>query len=264
MVDDWSEEVRPVSDLVTEDFKKQSIGIACDFTGNVTQVRTAVFPSDRVMRGILDEGITDAMLFLHHAATWDIRRTPVFIPMDKEMLGKFKDRKISVFVHHVPLDNFGEYSTSSTLAEGLGLKLEKAFGKEYGAVYGVIGSGKMRDVRNLKESLAGFVGHNASLYDYGDPAINAGWVAVAAGGANTVPVLKEVVAEGANVLVTGISVLNDYSRAAHDFARQNRISILGGTHYSTEAPACRAMCRYFSGLGLPAQFVPDEPVMEDL
>jgi len=238
MVDDWAEDMGPIADLICPGFIARSIGVACDFAADVTQVRTTVFPSARVVQAILGEGITDAMLYLHHAATWDIRQSPTFQQMDRGLLGEFRDRKISVFVHHLPLDNYGEYSTSRTLAEAIGLKPEKAFCRETGATYGVIGSGTIRSVLELQEAFAGAVGHRASLYPYGDSGIPGGRVAVVAGGGHTVSVLRDVMAEGVNVL--------------------------GGTHYSTEAPACRAMCRYFAGLGLPARFVPDDPVLEDL
>jgi putative NIF3 family GTP cyclohydrolase 1 type 2 len=59
-------------------------------------------------------------------------------------------------------------------------------------------------------------------------------------------------------------VLNDRSRAAHDIARENKINILGGSHYSTEKFACMAMCGYFRKQGLPSEFIEDTPVMEDL
>jgi len=264
MVDDWAEDMGPIADLIAEGFMARSIGVACDFTETVTQVRTAVFPSTRVMQAILDEGVTDAMLYVHHAATWDIRQLPTFRQMDRNLLEEFRARRISVFAHHLPLDNYGEYSTSRTLAEAIGLKPEKAFCRETGATYGVIGSGTMRSVRELQEALAGVVGHRASLYPYGDPGIPGGRVAVVAGGGHSVSVLRDVMAEGVNVLVTGISLLNDHSRSAHNFSRDHRINVLGGTHYSTEAPACRAMCRYFADLGLPARFVPDDPVLGDL
>jgi hypothetical protein len=58
--------------------------------------------------------------------------------------------------------------------------------------------------------------------------------------------------------------LNDYSRRAHDYARQHGINILGGTHYSTEAFACRTICSYFEQLGLGCEFIEGEPGMADL
>ena len=67
-----------------------------------------------------------------------------------------------------------------------------------------------------------------------------------------------------NVFVSGITVKNDYSKAAHEFAQAHKINILGGTHYSTEKFACIAMMDYFKKLGLPAKFIADEPVVEYL
>ena len=61
-----------------------------------------------------------------------------------------------------------------------------------------------------------------------------------------------------------ISVLNEYSAKAHAFEKENKINVIGGTHYSTEKFACQSMCDYFRELGLPAQFIEDLPVMEDL
>jgi hypothetical protein len=51
---------------------------------------------------------------------------------------------------------------------------------------------------------------------------------------------------------------------SHKFAEDNRINILGGTHYPTEKYACKAICEYFMRLGLPSEFIEDKPVLEDL
>jgi hypothetical protein len=89
-------------------------------------------------------------------------------------------------------------------------------------------------------------------------------VALVAGGGNDVDILRDVVAGGANVFVTGITVRNDRSKAAHAFAEQHRLSILGGTHYSTEKFACMALVGYFGDIGLPSEFIEGKPVMEDI
>lgn len=65
-------------------------------------------------------------------------------------------------------------------------------------------------------------------------------------------------------MVTGITAQRPHSQSAHDFAKEHGISLLGGTHYSTEKFACIAMCEYFEKLGLEAEFIPEEPLFEDL
>jgi putative NIF3 family GTP cyclohydrolase 1 type 2 len=89
-------------------------------------------------------------------------------------------------------------------------------------------------------------------------------VAVAAGGGNNIEVLVEVAAEGINTFLTGVTILNDYTRKVHEYARDKGINILGGTHYSTERPACQEMCSYFKDLGLPSEFIEGTPILEDL
>jgi len=53
-------------------------------------------------------------------------------------------------------------------------------------------------------------------------------------------------------------------RKAHEFAEKHKVNLLGGTHYSTEKFACIAMIDYFKKIGLSAEFIKDEPVMEDM
>ena len=77
-------------------------------------------------------------------------------------------------------------------------------------------------------------------------------------------VLSELVEKGIDVLITGVTLDNKYTRAAHEMARENAINILGGTHYSSEKFACMEVCKYFDGLGLLATFVEDAPCFEDM
>jgi putative NIF3 family GTP cyclohydrolase 1 type 2 len=89
-------------------------------------------------------------------------------------------------------------------------------------------------------------------------------VAVAAGGGNIADLHEQIARDGVNLLVTGVTVEAPFSQKAHDTAREKKINLLGGTHYSTEKPACQAMCGYFQKLGLPAEFIEGKPGMLDL
>lgn len=260
--DEWEEVLEPVAEFVTEQYKQRHMGLVCDNTEQINKVFTAVFPTDEVMQRILDTGAEDALLFLHHPGIWDIRKAPqVFSPMNTEMLKRFKERKISIYNLHVPLDNYGEYSTSVTLAKAIGVNPENAFAPYFGALCGVIGSA-VCTVHDLKKRIEVAVGHNAKLYNYGRE--NLEKVAVVAGGGNMIEVLEEAVKKSADAFVTGISVKNDFSKPVHEFARKNNLNILGATHYSTEKFACIAMCNYFANLGLEAEFIEGVPLMDDL
>ena len=265
MSDDWWQYMGPIAEFISDNYKRRSMGMVCDFAQEINKVYTAVFPSNPVMEKILVDGTQDAMLFVHHPAVWDIRKSPaVFAQMNGELLASFKERNISIFNIHVPLDNFGKYSTSVSLAKALGIDLGKTFAPYLGALCGVFGKTDITNISELRSKFQEAVGHKVSLCQYGSDTINGGIVAVVAGGGNSIEVVREIADEGVNAFVTGVSAKNDYSKTTHEFLQEHKINILGGTHYSTEKFACMAMVDYFKNLGLIAEFLPDRPVMEDM
>jgi putative NIF3 family GTP cyclohydrolase 1 type 2 len=265
MSDDWAQYMDKISEYLSEIFKKRSMGLVCDFTKEVNKVYTAVFPSKKVMEKILNDNIKDAMLFVHHPSIWDIRKTPeVFYQMDKELLEHFKERRISIYNLHVPLDNFSEYSTSVTLAKALEINLEKSFAPYFGSMCGVFGKTNIKTINELKEKFQEIVGHKVSLYNYGEEIIKDNKVAIIAGGGNEIDSLKEILDFRVNTFITGITAKSEHSKKAHEFAKDNKINILGGTHYSTEKFACISMVDYFKKLELESEFIPEKPILEDL
>lgn len=262
--DDWAQETKPVAEFLTENFQTRSMGLVCDFTTEINKVYTAVFPSNKVMQKNLDDGAEEAMLFVHHPATWDIRKTPnVFQPMDRNLLQQYKERKIAIYNLHAPLDNFGPYSTSVNFAKALGIEPVKPFAPYLGGLAAVFGKTKLITIQDLKKEFETVVSHKVSLYNYGDNEIKNGMVAVAAGGGLD-ETIEDIAQNNVNVLITGIAAKTDHSKKAHEFAEKHHINILGGTHYSTEKFACIAMINYFKKLGLPSEFIEDEPVLEDM
>ncbi len=264
MSDAWMQYMDSIADFLCDNFRERSMGLVCDFTTVIKKVYTAVFPSRDIMQKILNNRMQESMLFIHHPSIWDIRKSPeVFQQMERELLQQFKDNKISIYNLHVPLDNYGEYSTSVSLARALGIKPEKAFAPYFGALAGVFGKTKYVTIQQLKEKFQEAVRHRISLYNYGNFEISKGMVAVVAGGGLD-ETIEEITQNNVNILVTGVTVKNDYLKKAHEFAKKHKINILGGTHYSTEKFACIAMIDYFKKIGLSSEFIEDEPVVEDM
>ena len=264
MSDEWAVYMGAVADFLTDNFKQRSMGLVCDFSEEINRVYAAVFPSQKVMQEILDQKITDALLFVHHPSIWDIRKAPeVFGLMDRKQLEQFKESRIAIYTLHVPLDNFGEYSTNVTLTKALDIVPAEAFLPYCGAMAGVFGTTKLATIEDLKQKFEEAVGHKVSLYSYGDNTIRNGKVAIVAGG-GLGESIEEIAQNGINVLVTGITVKNAHSEKAHEFAQKHGINLLGGTHYSTEKFACQAMVEYFKNSELPCSFIKDEPVLEDM
>jgi len=263
--DDWADHMQEVEDFLCDNFKQRSMGLVCGNTETIERVYTAVFPTREVMQEVLDQGFENIMLFVHHPSIWDITKAPeVFQQMPIDLLEEFRKRKISIYNLHVPLDNLGDFSTSKTLADSLGINIEKPFAEYFGALAGVIGTTDCETLAELKTKFNQIVGHKVSLYPYGPDKMKNQRMAIVAGGGNDIDILTEIAQNNIDTFITGITVLNEHSKPSHDYAKKNKINLLGGTHYSTEMFACQAMCKYFEKLGLKSKFISGKPGLEDL
>jgi len=262
--DDWFQYMSELEAYIFDDFKIKNMGLLCDFTEIVNNVYTAVFPSENVLKNIIGKG-GQAMLFVHHASIWDLKKSSNgFYNMDISLLENLKEKQISIFCYHVPLDNFSEYSTSKTLADALGIEIIKPFIEYNGGICGIIGKTKYKTVNELQKKYSEVVGHETKIYQYGNNEIENNIVGICAGGGNDIFVVEELIKNNINTLITGISLKNDFSAKIHEFEQNNKINIIGGTHYSSEKFACMAMCKYFLKFGLSAEFIEDEPCLEDM
>lgn len=262
--DDWANHMNKVQDYISDNFKKRSMGLVCDYASEINKVYTAVFPSNNIMNKILENNNENSMLFVHHPAVWDISKKEVWQEMNTKLLDKFKKSRISVYNLHVPLDNYSPYSTSTCLSNALSINTIKRFLPYHGGYAGIFGKTNCKTIQELSTKFQKAVCHKTSIYQYGIAEIHNQKVGVVAGGGNSVEILQEIADNNINVLITGLTKLNDYSKSAHDFAKKNKINILGGTHYSTEKFACIAMCSYFKKLGLKSEFLEGKPGFGDL
>ena len=267
ITEDWYDNEMSVNDeYICDNFKQRSLGLLCDFASEINKVYTAVFPSDKALTKILNDKINNAMLFLHHPLAWDLSKDPnvAFYQINAELLKKLKERNVSLFNYHLPLDNFNEYATTKTLADALQIKILRPYNNYNGALCGIIGTTECKTIQELQNKFTQVVGHETKLYQYGESVIKDGIVSLCAGGGNSYDTIEDLLKEGANVHITGISVKNIYSEKSHELEKENKINLLGGTHYSSEKFACIAMCDYFAKLGLETEFIVDVPCLEDL
>lgn len=258
--DYWS--IMDFSEYFTESFKQRYIGLLMDSTDMIEKVYTAVFPSDYVINQILRANRQNALLLLHHPMKWEI---PNFQNIDRQVLGELKKNHISIYILHAPLDKNGKYSTTVSLARNLDITPKKGFYDCLGLKVGVIGKTPCANIIDLAQKVKETVKHEVKLYQYGADNILNNKVALIAGGGNNVTAVREIIALGGiNTFITGISNINLYTRKAHSLMRENKINLIGATHYSTEKFGCMAMVDYFQKLGIEAEFVEDFPGLGDL
>ena len=68
-----------------------------------------------------------------------------------------------------------------------------------------------------------------------------------------------------NVLVTGVTAPTvEWSQKIHAAAKEHHVTLLGGTHYSTEKFALMSLVPYFRNFGIEAEFIPEAPDLREL
>jgi putative NIF3 family GTP cyclohydrolase 1 type 2 len=256
-----------LGEYMAENFKKRQMGLVLDNSENINKAYTAVFPSDAIIQKILDSGEQDILLFTHHPRIWDLSLPGFpFKDFDHAKLPLMKERKISFYALHVPLDNNGEYSTSVTFAKAIGIEKEEDFAPYGGGMAGVIGRTGAKNISELAEKVRQAVGHEIKIFNHASDAIKDQKTAIIAGGGNDPEIIKEVIEKGKNTYLTGVTAVTDYPPTV-EFAKlvkENNINVISATHYSTEKFACIEMCRYFENLSIPCEFLEDEADMKDI
>ncbi|MCL2768315.1 MAG: Nif3-like dinuclear metal center hexameric protein [Synergistaceae bacterium] len=262
---DWANRMPHLHKYLFPEFMQNGgMGLMCDFTNEVGKVYTTVFLSDRVLARLLSDDVSDAVLFSHHPTNWDLKDRNGNYAATEEYIAKLKERNISIYVLHHPLDNFGKFSTCGTLADKLKMRIEEPAFLYFGAYCGIVGTLDCKTTGELHDHYSQTVGHKTSLYQYGDERLKGEKIALCPGGGNDMFVVNEMTERNIGTLITGVTIVNDHSRETHEFEKANRINVLGGTHYSTEKYAPMEMCKYFNSLGLPSEFIEDEPDLFDL
>ncbi|MFX1297278.1 MAG: Nif3-like dinuclear metal center hexameric protein [Promethearchaeota archaeon] len=261
--DDWSR--MDYNEYISDNFKKRYMGVLLDNSIRINDVYTAVFPSDLILNKILKSNKENVLLVTHHPMVWDIRKAPqTFTDINPKFLPILKERQISIYTLHVPLDNNGKYSTTTNLAKALEIVQKGEFYEYFGVKVGIIGKTTLNTTTELAEKLKSVVGHGVKLWRYGIDEIKEKNVALVAGGGNEIDIVQEILDLGINTYITGVTLLNNYSKQTHDFEKKHKINLIGGTHYSTEKFACIALCDYFFNFNLPCEFIEDLPVLDDL
>jgi len=262
---DWAKRMPNLDEYLLREFKENGgMGLMCDFTKEIEKVYTSVFLSEKVFSKILDDDTENAMLLSHHPTNWDIKNHNGNYAADEKYIKKLKERNVSVYILHHPLDNYGKYSTSKTLADKLKINIEKPGFLYMGAMCGIIGTTECKTIGELHSRYSQAVGHDTRLYQYGSENLQGEKIAVCPGGGNFMFIINEMMENNIKTLITGVTLINDYSRETHDFEKSSHINVLGGTHYSSEKFATMEICKYFKDLGLPSEFIEDEPDLYDL
>lgn len=265
--DDWS--FMNFHSYINPKFRDNYIGVMLDNSEEIKKVYTATFPDVSIIEEILSRNETDVMLFSHHAMGYDgsiIENFP-FYNIPQEYVKELKQRRISFYVMHVPLDKNGQYSTSVNLANALKLNIVQQFCRYESIDVGVICKTSFNTLDVFGNYLFETIGHDVKIRQYGDNDIKENLVAIAAGGGSYPFVAEELRKLGINVYLTGFTrpiPTFEPTMEFHRIAENSKINVIGATHYSTEKFACISMVDYFKALGLESEFLHGEYYLQDL
>lgn len=256
-----------LGDFTTESFKKTKKGLVLDNSTEINKVYTAVFPSEPVLDYIIASGAEDTLLFTHHPMIWDPSSGGFpFRNIPSKYLEVLEEKNISLYTIHVPLDRNGPYSTTVSLAQALEIETEREFFEYHGVKVGIIGKTECTSNFELAANIKETVGHLLKTWVYGSMQITNGNVALVAGGGNYPEIVEELAETDIKTYITGVTMKNpDYepSMRFHEICQENKINVIAATHYSTEKFACIAIQKFFEDLGLPSEFLEDDPSFED-
>lgn len=265
LTDDWSFMNIWNIPEVTQNFKERFMWLLFDFSQNINSVYSAVFPSDKVIKYIIDNNIENSILFVHHPANWDSRKpNNAFENIPQNLIEELKNRKISIYNLHSPLDNYSKYSTSKTLSDVLWFKEVWKFVKYEWWLAGIIAKQGFLDINSLAKHISEILWHKVKIIKNWEENINWELIWIVAGWWVDMLVISEMIELNIKTLITWVSLKNSFTEKALNFAKENGINIISWTHYSTEKYACIKMVDYFKKLWLKSEFIEDIPVFEDL
>jgi putative NIF3 family GTP cyclohydrolase 1 type 2 len=266
--DDWSRTMGHVypdpywREYVVPGWEGHWNGLSMQGAEEVARAATCVFPSDRIVDG-LEPG---TFLFSEHPV--DFADEPGFLPLARETYEVMRERGISFYNAHAPLDMHPEVSPSRLCAVGVGLEgLEEYFpicdGIDGGAA--VIGQSTI-SVDGLADALRSYLGPEVKVHVLTRPRGDAGRVAMVAGGGAQAEILEASLERGCQTYVTGnaattcrLEFVQDEVRAFRKRADEAGVTLIDAMHYGMEKPPQLAMARWFRARGLEAEFVPDGP-----
>ena len=96
----------------------------------------------------------------------------------------------------------------------------------------MIGTTDCADIDELM-TVSMTMGHKTSLTDT-KKNIQGEKIAVCPGGGNFLFVVEEMIKNDVRTLITGVTIVNEYSEETHRLEKEEGINVLGGTHYSFE------------------------------
>ena len=228
----------------------------------ITGMYCAVFPSEDVFDYLTIENVTDSVLFVKHAMEWE-ELGKGFVSFTDEQLKFLKDRRISLYSAHAPVDNNKIFAPSACFARQLGYNLVDEL-SEKGRNYGwVLEAPKGTTYDKLHQHLLKVTGLKYLQRFYHHDSIKK--IAVTAGGGDYIPALEQSLSKECDTYITGILYFrgSDYAREHNPLfverLKESGFNGFGASHYLSEVEGIKTLSGLLSGiLSVPVKFIEEQ------
>lgn len=229
----------------TEYFSIFFNGLMISGSEEINHIFGAVFPTEDTLNKFINEAKTGDLLFLHHPIDMECgdprgKGGRAFLAIKKEQLDEIKNKKLSVYSCHHPLDCHNRISTSLAISKEINLKnIKPAFEVAKGFV-GLIGEVEDISSNDLEKKLINIFEVPYLDFD-GKKNNNIKKVAIIAGSGDKTDFFKEAEEERVDAYISGeihSHIDNEKGRIkmeeAKNYMKDSKMSFFGVSHAASE------------------------------
>ncbi|MGE7935929.1 Nif3-like dinuclear metal center hexameric protein [Bacillus paramycoides] len=237
----------PWKQFFEANFVEQFNGLMIRGAENVNTVFLAVFPTDDVLEKFISQSMTGDLLFMHHPLVMECgdplgKSGRGFVPIPSKYLHAIKEKQLSIYTCHGPMDFHQTYGTSISIAKALQANVIDGFahgGPEQQPV-GLICEIDETSTEKLQKHLKKLF--NIPYTDFeGKQHDSITKIAIIAGCGDVVSLMKEAEEKGAEAYIAGeihCHIDNEYGKYKYslimDYVKETNMSLIGVSHSSSE------------------------------
>ena len=255
-----------------EEFTSYFNGLMIRGASEVEQVFLAVFPTDHVLERFIKEGKPGDLLFMHHPLLMECGDPQGewgrgFVPIQPGLIEQLKEKQLSVYTCHIPLDYHPTLGTSAAMAAALGMTVTDGFlANDRGEHLILIGEIEEINSPELKETLQSVF--SIPYVDCEGPSREKiRKIAVVAGCGDKVEWMEEVEKKGVQAYITGeihCHIDSEYGRERFSkmmaYASGTGMSLIGVSHAASEYLVKKTLMKdwFEQNMGLNTTLLPQE------
>lgn len=231
----------PWQEFFEDDFVTYFNGLMIKGADVVRNVFLAVFPTEEVLDRFLAEGTAGDLLFMHHPLVMecgDPHGLPGrgFVPIPNHYLQAIKEKGLSVYTCHAPMDLHQTYGTSIAMAKALHASVNETFANGDGLICEIAPTNTNELIEKAKQIF------DIPYVDFeGQTRSHITKIAIIAGCGDKVSMMQEAEEKGAQAYITGevhCHIDNDYGKKKYDIMKEyiphTNMSLIGVSHSASE------------------------------